>query len=198
MINKIILATNNENKVRDMNKLLQPFNVEVQSSKELNLGEPIEDGKDFIENSLKKARYAFEKTGLPSLADDSGYCIDSLNGFPGLCSSRFSKACGGYPEAFKVINECISPVNKKSYYITAIAFIYEKDGKIIEKTFEGKIEGSFTFPARGEGGFGYDPTFTPDGYDKTFGEIENEIRISINHRGIALKKFFEYFSKKEF
>ena len=113
----IILASNNQNKIKEISKLLEQFSVEVKSLKELGLGDPVEDGKDFQENSLIKSRYAFEKTGLPSLADDSGYCIDSLNNFPGLCSARFSKACGGYPEAFKILNECINPNNTKSHYI---------------------------------------------------------------------------------
>ena len=80
-MDKIILASNNQNKIKEISKLLEPFNVEVKSLKELGLGDPIEDGKNFQENSLIKAKYDFEKTGLPSLADDSGYCIESLNDF---------------------------------------------------------------------------------------------------------------------
>ena len=189
----IILASNNQNKIKEISKLLEQFSVEVKSLKELGLGDPVEDGKDFQENSLIKARYAFEKTGLPSLADDSGYCIDSLNNFPGLCSARFSKACGGYPEAFKILNGCINPNNTKSHYITCLSFIYKTTSQIIEKVFEGRIDGSFTYPSRGENGFGYDPTFLPDGYDKTFGELPNELRMTINHRARALNKFFEFF-----
>ena len=118
----------------------------------------------------------------------------SLNDFPGLCSSRFSKACGGYPEAFRVLSECINPINKKAHYTTCISFIYkDNSGKVIENCFEGKIEGEFVYPARGENGFGYDPTFLPNGYDKTFGELPNELRITINHRALALQKFFEFF-----
>lgn len=193
-MDKIVLASNNQNKIKEISKLLEPFNVEVKSLKELGLGDPVEDGKNFQENSLIKAKYAFEKTGLPSLADDSGYCIESLNDFPGLCSSRFSKACGGYPEAFRVLSECINPINKKAHYTTCISFIYkDNSGKIIENCFEGKIEGEFVYPARGENGFGYDPTFLPNGYNKTFGELPNELRITINHRALALQKFFEFF-----
>lgn len=99
----IILASNNANKIKEIGELLKPFNVEVKSLKELGLGDPTEDGKDFAENALIKARYAFEKTGLPSLADDSGFCISSLNDFPGLCSARFAEASGGYEEAFSHI-----------------------------------------------------------------------------------------------
>lgn len=191
---EIVLASNNENKIKEISKLLERFDIEIKSLKELELGDPIENGKNFRENSLIKARYAFEKTGLPSLADDSGYCLDSLNDFPGLCSSRFSKACGGYSEAFRILDGCINPINKKAHYITCISFIYKNNNnEIVEKVFEGRIDGNFVYPSKGNNGFGYDPTFLPDNYDKTFGELPNELRIKINHRAMALKQFFNFF-----
>ncbi len=190
---KIVLASNNANKIKEIGKLLEPFDVEVKSLKELGLDDPVEDGKDFIENSLIKARYAYKETGLPSLADDSGYCIDSMNDFPGLCSARFAKASGGYPEAFRIISECINPINRKSHYVTCMSFVYDNNGETTEKTFEGVINGEFIYPARGENGFGYDPTFLPDGYNETFGELPNELRTHINHRAIALNKFIDFF-----
>lgn len=190
----IILASNNANKIKEIGELLKPFNVEVKSLKELGLGDPTEDGKDFAENALIKARYAFEKTGLPSLADDSGFCISSLNDFPGLCSARFAEASGGYEEAFKIINGCINPRNKGAYFVTFLAFVYRDDsGKVIEKTFDGKIDGEFVYPSRGSHGFGYCPVFMPKGYKDTFGEMENELRTKINHRAIALDKFIKFF-----
>ena len=193
---EIILASNNENKIKEIGNLLSDFGVKVRSLKELGLGDPIEDGKNFKENSLIKAKFGFEKTGLPSLADDSGFCIESLNDFPGLCSARFADACGSYDEAFRIINECINPINKKAYFITSIAFIY-KDTKdnVIENTFEGKIDGSFVYPKRGNNGFAYCPVFQPNGYDKTFGELSNELRTSINHRRLALDKFLNFFKE---
>ena len=193
-MDKIILASNNANKIKDISNLLNVFNVNVVGLKELQLGNPEENGKDFIENSLIKARYAFDKTGLPTIADDSGFCIDSMNGFPGLCSARFAESCGSYENAFKIINDCINPLNKKAYFVTCIAFIYrDKNNNIVEKIFEGKIEGNFVYPGRGTNGFGYCPVFLPDGYIQTFAEMTDDLRTKINHRRIALDKFLSYF-----
>ncbi len=190
---EIILATNNEGKVNEIKNLLKQFNVNVKSLKDLQLGEPIEDGKTFLENAIIKAKYAFEQTGLPTLADDSGFCIDSMNNFPGLCSARFIKACGGNEQAFKIINECINQNDKSAYFITCIAFIYsDNSGHEIIKSFEGKIEGHFSFPAKGNGGFGFDPVFIPNGYDKTFAEMP-DVKVEISHRTRALNKFFDFF-----
>ncbi|MDD2839699.1 MAG: non-canonical purine NTP pyrophosphatase [Rickettsiales bacterium] len=195
----IIVASNNSNKIAEISKLLTTFNVEIKSLKDLGLGDPIEDGKTFVENSLIKSNFAFERTGLPTLADDSGFCIDSLNDFPGLSSARFAKACGGYEESFKIINECINPINKKAYFITTLSFIYKNPkGDKIEKIFEGKIEGNFTYPARGLNGFAYCPCFTPNNYIETFGEMSEKQRTQINHRAIALKKFVEFIKEINF
>ena len=192
-MNKIILATNNKNKVNEITKLLSPFNIEVNSLKDLGLGDPVENGLTFLENATIKAKYAFDKTGLPSLADDSGFCVESLNNFPGLASSRFIKSVGGENNAFDVINKCINEVNKNCFFITSLVFIYkDKNGRVITKDFEGKIEGKFTYPPRGNDGFGFDPIFTPNGYNQTFAEML-DTKIEISHRTRALKKFFEYF-----
>ncbi|HSQ97311.1 MAG TPA: non-canonical purine NTP pyrophosphatase [Rickettsiales bacterium] len=189
----IVLASNNSNKIAEISKLLSEFGIEVKSLKDLGLGDPIENGKTFTENALIKSNFAFEKTGLPSLADDSGFCVDSLNGFPGLCSARFAKACGSYEESFKIINECINPINKKANFITTLSFIYKNStGQRIEKIFEGKLDGNFTYPAKGTNGFGYCPCFTPNDYLETFGEMLDEQRMKINHRAIALNKFIDF------
>ncbi len=190
---ELILASNNIGKVKEVEKLLQQFNVQVRTLKDLGLGEPIEDGKTFVENSIIKAKYAFEKTGLPTIADDSGFCVDTMNDFPGLCSARFIKAVGGNENAFKVINECINPNDKSAHFITSLAFIFvNKDNQTIIKTFEGRINGQFLFPGKGDGGFGFDPVFVPNGYDKTFAEMPDE-KVKISHRTIALNKFLDFF-----
>jgi XTP/dITP diphosphohydrolase len=191
---KIVLASNNGDKIKEINNDLQKlFSIEVKSLKDLGLGEPDENGTTFQENALIKARYAFDKTGLPSLADDSGFCINSLNDFPGLCSARFIKSVGGIEEAIRILGECINPKDKRSYFVTYLAFIYKNENnEVIEKIFEGRLNGQFTFPARGNNGFGYSPCFTPDGYNKTFGEIEDSVRCKMNHRALALGKFFSF------
>ncbi|MDR1498761.1 MAG: RdgB/HAM1 family non-canonical purine NTP pyrophosphatase [Rickettsiales bacterium] len=188
----IILASNNKNKIKEIGELLGTFSMEVKSLRELGLGDPEENGKTFEENALIKARYAFEKTKMPSLADDSGFSIDSLNGFPGLCSARFADSVGGHENAMKILNNCINRDDRGAYFITVLAFVYEKNGQVLEKTFEGKIKGQFTFPTRGTNGFGYCPCFTPIGHDKTFAEMDNFFRCKINHRAIALEKFCNF------
>lgn len=190
----IVLASNNENKILEFKRLLNPFGVNIKTSKELGLIDPIEDGATFAENSLIKARFAFSKTHLPCLADDSGLGLNGLNGFPGIASNRFAKACGNREKSFYILNECLSENNKKANFTTCLSFIYEKDGEIIEKTFTGISEGEFVYPGRGENGFGYCPCFLPNGYNETYGEMTNEFRTKINHRAIALKKFIEFFS----
>ena len=187
----LVLASNNPKKIKEINELLKDFDVEVKSLKDLGLGEPVEDGKTFAENALIKARYGFENTGLPTLADDSGFCINSMNGFPGLCSARFIKAVGGEEKAFEVINSCINPKDKSCFYIVDSAFIYKQNERVIEKVFEGRFDGNFIFPGRGTGGFGYDPVFIPDGYNQKFAEIP-EVKIKIGHRTRSLKKFLEF------
>lgn len=190
---EIILATNNSGKVKEIAELLKQFDVEVKSLKDLELGEPIEDGKNFLENATIKARYAFGRTGIPTLADDSGFCIDSMNDFPALCSARFIKAVGGHQEAFRVINECINPKDKSAHFITNMVFIYkDKNGNEVLKGFEGRIDGKFSYPAKGEGGFGFDSVFIPDGYEKTFAEMP-DVKVKISHRTRALNKFFDFF-----
>lgn len=185
----LILASNNANKIKEIRELLKEYNIEVKGLKELGLGDPVEDGKTFQENALIKAKYAFEKTKLPTLADDSGFCIDSINNFPGLCSARFAEAVGTYPEAMKILNDCINQNDKKAHFTTCLAFIDEQGREYI---FEGVLDGEFVYPPRGTNGFGYCSCFTPKGCSETFGEMSNEKRIKINHRAIALKKFLEF------
>ena len=187
----LVLASNNTKKIEEINILLKDFNIEVKGLKDLGLGEPIEDGKTFAENALIKAKYAFENTGFPALADDYGFCINSMNNFPGSCSARFIKAVGGEEKAFEVINSCINQKDKSCFFITNLAFVYKTNNQIIEKIFEGKVNGNFVFPARGNGGFGFDPVFIPNNYEKTFAEML-EIKIQISHRTKSLNNFLNF------
>ena len=196
---EILLASNNKNKIKEISELLSPFNITVRSLKDLNIREPIEDGKSFAENALIKAMNGFTASGgIPTLADDSGFCIDNFNDFPGLYSARFAEACGGYEKAFEVIDKCLlCEFDKKAHFITCLSFVHldENTGdKIIKKTFEGIIKGQFIYPARGNNGFGYCPVFLPNRHKETFGEMTDEYRTSINHRRKALNKFLKYLS----
>ncbi len=190
----IIISSTNKNKIDQIKNMISHLGlgIELKSIAELGItDEPFENGKNYEENALIKARHTFSKVGLPSLADDSGFELEALNGFPGVVSSRFAKACGSYGRAFEIINKCLEE-NKNASFCTCLAFVYERDNKIIEKTFEGKILGEFIYPPRGNQGFAYCPGFKPNGYEKTFGEMSENLRISVNHRATALNKFFNF------
>lgn len=192
----IVLASHNKNKLSEISQNLKPLNVKVKSLEDFKLEPPTENGKDFKENSFIKAMYAFEKTGLPSLGDDSGFCVDSLNDFPGLCSARFAQAVGSYEKAFDVLNQCINPENKKVHFMTSMTFVYVKNSKVIAKHFEGRVNGLFSYPAKGKNGFGYCPIFIPDGYSCTYAELSNDVRTKINHRYKAFEKFVDFFKSE--
>ncbi|MBQ2671882.1 MAG: non-canonical purine NTP pyrophosphatase [Clostridia bacterium] len=198
-MNKLVVASENEGKIFQIKNFLSEYdvNINIKGMKDFDINSPIENGKTYAENALIKARHTFKITGLPTLADDSGLNIDFLNGFPGLVTARFAEACGGYEKSFEIISKCLEGSSKRISFSTAVAFVYEKGGEVIEKVFEGKINGEFVYPPRGENGFGYCPCFKMDGYDKTLAELSDEEIVEINHRSIALKKFMDFF-KNEF
>ncbi len=190
----IVISSSNKNKINQIKKMSCSLGVDAEFKSPADFGitdEPLENGRTYKENALIKAKHIFFKLGLPSLADDSGFELEALNGFPGLVSSRFAKACESYEQAFKIINDCLGE-NKNSSFFTGLAFVYKKDNKVIEKTFDGKISGEFVYPPRGTHGFGYCPCFKPYGYEQTFGEMPDDLRMSINHRFVALNKFFDF------
>ena len=190
----IFFATNNQNKVKEISNLLG--DTQIKTFKDFNLKDPIENGLTFEENSKIKAIYGFENTNLPTIADDSGFYINCLNGFPGVVSKRFIDSLEDKNKIFQIINSMVENYDKKCSFITNFSFVYkDKNNNIVTKSFEGKIEGKFVFPARGSNGFGYDPVFVPDGYTKTFAEMTLEEKAKMSHRTIALNEFLKYFKK---
>lgn len=190
-IEKILVASTNKNKICQIEEKLSSLGIEVLNMSDFDIEEPEEDGKTYEANAIIKAENSFLKTGIPSIADDSGFELEYLNGFPGIVSARFAQACGGYEKTFGVLNKCLAK-NKKGCFKTSIALIYNEKGKIIRKTFEGKLTGEFVFPPRGENGFGYCPCFRPDGYEETMAEISDGLREKINHRAIALDGLYNF------
>lgn len=195
-INKILVASTNKNKICQIESKLSSLGVDVLNMSDFNIDEPVENGKTYEENAIIKAENAFLKTGMPSIADDSGFELEYLNGFPGLVSARFAKACGGYERAFEVLNGCLGE-NKRGSFKTSIALIYNEKGKTIKKTFEGTLKGKFVFPPRGENGFGYCPCFKSEGYENTMAEISDSLREKINHRAIALEKLYNFLEEEK-
>ncbi len=190
-ISKILVASTNKNKICQIGSKLLPLGIDILNMSDFRIQEPVESGRTYEENAIIKAENAFLESGMPSVADDSGFELEGLNGFPGVVSARFSEACGGYEKAFEILNKCLCE-NKDCCFKTYIALIYKEKGRTIKKIFEGKIEGKFVFPPRGKNGFGYCPCFKPNGYKQTMAEISDNLREQINHRAIALDKLYKF------
>ena len=186
-IKKILIGTHNKGKFIEMSDLL-PKKIKKISPIDLGIKSPIENGKTFEENSEIKAEFFCKNSNLVTLSDDSGLEVDALNGEPGIFSSRFAEDFGGFENAMKRILEKIKKINKgsKAQFISSLT-IQWPDGKKITET--GVIKGSLT-DIRGENGFGYDPIFVPEGYSKTFAEMNYKEKLKIDHRQIAYKKLY--------
>lgn len=185
---KLIISTGNKNKVEEIRDILKGLNIEVLSKTDIDLGDldVIEDGDTLEENSIKKARALAEKVDFMVIADDSGLFVDELNGEPGVYSSRYAGEEGNDSLNNKKLLEKLQGItldNRKGKFLTVIALITE-DKKVF--TVEGECKGTIGFELKGEGGFGYDPLFIPDGYTETFAEVGHDIKNKISHRAKAL------------
>ena len=186
---EIVIASHNEGKVKEINILLNDIGITALPISNFSSIEPIENGNSFEENALIKARDAKRLSNITSLADDSGLCVEGLNGDPGIYSARWAGPKKDFNEAMLLIEEKLKNIdNKKAYFICALALV---NGDNEEHVFEGKINGRLTFPKRGNMGFGYDPIFIPENNSMTFGEMEPLKKDLISHRAIAFKKFKE-------
>ncbi len=196
---EILIATNNRGKFSEIADLLGSISIKAIPTFEFEIAEPEETGLTFAENSVLKAKYYGQKTGLVSLADDSGLCVEAMNGEPGIYSARFAKNAQGendFTSAFEKISAQLAKnnfQNCRAFFICNLALFNPVSGFNI--SFEGRVDGNLIFPPRGNQGFGYDPIFIKDGMDKTFGEIDPQFKDQISHRGIAFKKMVEWLKK---
>jgi len=194
-IEEILIGTNNIGKYREFCNLL-PKKIKKYSPTEFNISSPKEVGKSFEENSLIKASYFSKKTNLVCLADDSGLEVDILNGNPGIYSARWAGVKGNFNIAInKVFSELKRKkinwqLNNKAKFICCLT-LYWPSGKIYSS--KGIICGKISLKKKGKKGFGYDPIFIPDGYKKTFGEMDPKLKMSIDHRFNAFKKIKNFF-----
>ena len=188
---KLVIASNNPGKLREFQFLLQPLGIEVLTQVQLGIAEAEEPHFTFIENALAKARHVSRLSGLPALADDSGICVDALNGAPGVYSARFA----GEPKSDQRNNEKLIEVlqghaNRKAHYYCVIVLVrYPEDPQPI--IAEGAMHGEIIDTPRGDGGFGYDPYFLLPEYGQTGAEISMEVKNKISHRGKALAALVE-------
>ena len=186
---EIIIASHNPGKVKEINILLNDIGIKAFPISLFSDIEPIENGSSFSENALIKARNARQLSNKTSLADDSGLCVDALDGAPGIYSARWAGAEKDFDLAMSLIEEKLQGIdNKKAYFICALAIVNEKNEEYV---FEGKINGTLTFPKKGKRGFGYDPIFIPENHIITFGEMAPNKKDLISHRGVAFKKLKE-------
>jgi len=193
-ITKIVVASHNEGKVREIRDLLAPFGIETVSAGELGLPEPEETETTFIGNAELKARAAADASGLPALSDDSGLAVDALNGEPGIYAARWAEkpSCEGGGRDFEMamwhVNDRIGAGIRTARFICALCLAYPH-GKA--ESYEGKVEGEIIWPPRGDKGFGYDPIFRAIGDSKTFAEIDPAEKHAKSHRADAFAKFLE-------
>lgn len=186
---RLVIASHNPGKVREIRALLEPHGVEPVSAGSLDLPEPEETGTTFAANALLKARASADLSGLPALADDSGLCVDALNGEPGIFSARWAGEAKDFGLAMRLVEEHIGRAPKGSgrdaHFVCALALCWP-DGSEVE--VEGRVDGTLVWPPRGDNGFGYDAMFVPNGYDQTFGEMDPDAKHAISHRADAFAK----------
>ena len=185
----LVIASHNKGKIREIQELLTPFSVEVIAGNN-DLPEPVEDADSFLGNAQIKSRFFSQAMQLPALSDDSGLCVPALDNAPGIYSARwageskdFGLAMGKIEKAIK--DKGLNPEGQKAYFICALSLMWP-DGT--EAAFEGRIDGTLTFPPRGVKGFGYDPIFIPEGYDMTFAEMEPSKKHQMSHRARAFSQ----------
>jgi XTP/dITP diphosphohydrolase len=183
---RLVIASHNAGKVREMADLLAPYDVEVVAASTLGLPEPEETGATFVANAELKALAAARASQLPALADDSGLVVPALDGAPGINSARWAGPERDFVKAMaRVKNEMDGKTDMRAHFVSVLSLAWP-DGHV--ESVEGRAEGTIVFPPRGDRGFGYDPIFQPKGYQITYGEMEPAAKLAINHRADAFRK----------
>jgi XTP/dITP diphosphohydrolase len=186
---KLVIASHNEGKVREIRALLGPYGIEPISAAELDLPEPEETGTTFVANAELKALQAADLSGLPALSDDSGLCVEALNLEPGIFSARWAGETRDFSIAMQRIEDRFAALppetGRDAHFICALALAWP-DGHV--EWFEGRVDGALAWPPRGDRGFGYDPMFVPHGHDLTFGEMDPEAKHAMSHRADAFRQ----------
>lgn len=183
---KLVIASHNPGKVREIEDLLRPLGIAVVGAAALGLVEPEETGLTFAENAALKARLAADAAKLPALADDSGLAVAALDGAPGIYSARWAGPAKDFSFAMRKVEEALQGKDdRRAKFVAALALAWP-DGRC--EVFEGEVAGALVWPPRGTKGFGYDPMFVPAGYTITFGEMEPAKKHEMSHRARAFAK----------
>ncbi len=187
--NRLVIATHNAGKIKEINELVAPYAIGAVSAADLGLDDPEETGKTFEENAAIKALAAARASGLPSLADDSGLAVAALSDAPGIYSARWAGDQRDFGAAMTKVEKALKDTGAKDFsakFVCVLCLAWP-DGET--GFFRGEAPGALKFPPRGDKGFGYDPIFVPDGFDKSFAEMEAAEKQMLSHRAIAFKKF---------
>jgi XTP/dITP diphosphohydrolase len=191
---RLVVASHNPGKVKEINELLGPHGVQAISAVSLGLAEPEETGTTFEANAVLKSEAAAIGSGLVALADDSGLCVDVLDGDPGVYSARWAGPSKDFDLAMRNVEEKLqalgatSPERRRAHFVSVLSVAWP-DGHV--ENFEGQVHGTLVWPPRGKRGFGYDPMFRPDGHDMTFGEMDPGAKHRISHRAQAFRKLVD-------
>ena len=192
---KLIMASNNKNKLREMQRILEGMGVEVVSQREAGCDFEVEEtGKTFAENAFLKAEAVVRAVGLPAVADDSGLMVDALDGAPGIYSARFTGSHEDSDEARVqfLLQKLEGVADRSAKFVSSICCVFPNGDTL---RAEGECPGEIVFAPRGQNGFGYDPVFRPQGFDRTMAELAPEEKDKISHRGAAMRKFREELRK---
>ncbi|WP_374943936.1 RdgB/HAM1 family non-canonical purine NTP pyrophosphatase [Sphingomonas sp.] len=188
---KLVIASHNKGKVRELTALLGPYGVEPISAADLDLPEPVETGTTFFANAELKARTAADLSGYPALADDSGLCVDALGGDPGVYTADWAETPNGrdWTLAMRKVEDALvakgPEAGRDAHFVCVLALAWP-DGHV--EWFEGRAEGTLTWPPRGSVGFGYDPVFVPLGGERTYAELDPAEKHAISHRADAFRQ----------
>ena len=185
---RFVLATHNPGKLREMGEILKDFGIEVVSPRDLGITVDVEEtGTTFAENALLKAKAICKEVNLPAIADDSGLCVDALNGAPGVYSARYGgEGLDDKGRYMLLLSSLRGAPTRAAHFACAVACAFPNGDTL---TAEGRCDGSIAYAPLGEGGFGYDPVFLLPGTGKTFGQLTQEEKSAVSHRGRALKDF---------
>ena len=190
---KIVLASGNAGKLREIKRILADLGVEIIAQSELGVSDADETGGTFVENALIKARHAAVATGLPAIADDSGLVVEALDGAPGVKSARYAgENAGDQDNINKLLKELEGKSNRQAAFKCVLSIAVPSGPAL---TYEGRCEGEIALQPRGHKGFGYDPVFYYPAYGKTFAEISGTEKNRVSHRGRALAEFVSEFDK---
>ena len=185
---RFVLATHNPGKLREMGEILKDFGIEVVSPRDLGMTVDVEEtGTTFAENAMLKAKAICKEANLPAIADDSGLCVDALNGAPGVYSARYGgEGLDDMGRYMLLLSSLRGAPTRAANFACAVACAFPNGDTL---TAEGRCDGSIAYAPLGEGGFGYDPVFLLPGTGKTFGQLTQEEKTAVSHRGRALKDF---------